>query len=399
MFANFTKIRPNIIADCETYVLRRRARIANIYQAVEAYIAANNIIVSTQMQLTTDSIVRPYIYDLFTTKCIHHAMGMANIIAEHTPYVQVATILPHRLIRITADCVLIATFRNLPGMDKSPDADAFALVPVKLQYVDAQAFAPEIELIEIYHRLYTIQGVADWPVLSGISAAMLDTISFIDGGFIKKKHKGNRGPHESHQADSITKLFAVLEPFSIFIGTSAMHILYNKHHTRVQCIATIGLTKIIKLITQTMGARYTLKNSAMSIPYDNRLQRLVIVHDKSIVGEVYNCAKYEQIPVVRHNGKIVGTQYVLLRFAFIELFLLRLLVSIGALPKQSADHLRANTLRNIFKFRDAGGNFTTDYVGIYADFQLHCRKVRQQSHISRYEPAIYNHINGHYNTM
>jgi hypothetical protein len=148
-----------------------------------------------------------------------------------------------------------------------------------------------------------------------------------------------------------------------------------------------------------MGARYTLKNSAMSIPYDNRLQRLVIVYDKSIVGEVYNCAKYEQIPVVRHNGKIVGTQYVLLRFAFIELFLLRLLVSIGALPKQSADHLRTNTLRNIFKFRDAGGNFTTDYVGVYADFQLHCRKVQQKSHISRYEPEIYKHINGHYNTM
>ena len=178
-----------------------------------------------------------------------------------------------------------------------------------------------------------------------------------------------------------------------------MHILYNKQHTRVQCISATGITKLTKLITQTMGARCSVKQTNVTIPYDTRVQRLVVVCDKSIVGEVYNCAKYEPIPVVRHNGHIVGTQYVLLRFSFIELFLLRLLVAIGALPKHAADNIRATTLRNILKFREFGGNFTTDYVGVYADFQLHCRKVQQNSHISRYEPAIYKHIHGAYTTM
>lgn len=399
MFANFSKIRSHIIADCERYVILRRALKDNIYTATEKYIAENHIIASSQQQLTADPVIRPYIYDLFTQNCVQHAMRLANILAEFTPYIQVTTVLPYKLIRISVDCVTIATFHGLPNIEKTTAAEAFSLVPIKLRYVDAMTFSPEIELIEIYHRLYSITTAADWAILSAIEPAMLDNISFIDGGFMQKKHKphGRNKTHDNHHI--IEKLFKVLVPFSIFIGASAMHILYNKQHTRVQCISTTGITKLTKLITQTMGARCSVKQTNVTIPYDTRVQRLIIVCDRSIVGEVYNCAKYEPIPVVRHNGHIVGTQYVLLRFSFIELFLLQLLVAIGALPKHAADNIRATTLRNILKFREFGGNFTTDYVGVYADFQLHCRKVRQNSHISRYEPAIYKHIHGAYTTM
>lgn len=392
MFANFTTVRDSVIADCEKYVILRRAHKADIYKTTEHYIAANNIIVSMQLRYIAYEILRPYIYDLYTHECIRHAHKLANELAQYSNYVQVSTTIPHKLITVSVDCVIIATFRNLPHVDVD-NSVAFSLVSCKFPYADVLAFSAEVELTEIYHRMYSITSVDDWPKLIAVEKTLCGDIPQADGGAMKRR----KAKHDNYNQAIIDQLYTVLAPFTIFIGTSAMHILHNKPHTRVQCIATVGITKILNIVKKTMGAKCILKNSTVTIPYDCRIKRLLILAGKHIIGEVYNCAKYELTPVIHHNGKIVGTRFVLLRFAYIELFLLRLLTAIGALPEHSAEQLRANVLRQIVRFRECGGDFSTEYIGRHIDFRIYCRKIQQANRIHRYEPAVYKHQHGKYN--
>jgi hypothetical protein len=403
MLSNFDTVRPKMVADCEYYVIKRRSNNAALYQIVEEYIAANNLIVSTQYRRTTEPILQPFVYDLYTDNCKHHAITLANKISVHFKYTQVSVTLPTKLIRISVDCVTVVSFYNLMAIS-AEYKHIYGLVPIKLSHIDAFAFPAEIELIEIYRRMYNLSNVADWPALCRVEASLYDDISFISGGFLKqKKQKKQKYNPKNKQKDTsnrdiIAKLTGILAPSSIFIGFSAMHMLHGKNHSRIQCITTTGLTKLARTIKEIVGRKYTLKKSDASAPYDYRLERLLVLYKKQILAEIYNSAKYEPIPVIRHAGYIIGAKYVLLRFAMLELYLFRVLCSIGALSEPSANALRGNILAQILKFAECGGAFTTDYIGTHKDFQLYCRKTQQEMHVRRYEPRIHLHQHGAYMT-
>ena len=456
MFCEFDKIKDDFMADANRSMVSRRDAYTPIYTAIEEYIHKHNLILSTQNRLRVSAVIGMFTYDIFCHDCVEHATELTNILAELDGYVQLNTILPWRRLVIISRCVPIATVHGLPQIANCNNiASAFEIAVVPGRFRSMLQFASSVELIEVYRRLYSLSTNAEWPDLVDIAATMHDASTYAggsrnrkskhklkpgDGNTIndrdkqkskkdkkdktkskKDKHKSKkdkkdkhrdkqkskknkhdiaRGPivhkknkHDKHR-ELTTKVLDLLAHYVIYIGETAKAILTNKSPGRVKGICTVPCKVIVSTLRESIGALIAVKKTQADVPYDPRMFRYILTMGKIPIAELYNCATYDPIPVIRSSTYMLGNTYVLMRFALIDLYTCRYLQCAGRLSEDTYAGIVKKLTSELRCFRDVGGAFTTDYVGTYVALSVYTKK--HQTKIRRYTPRVYKTQNGEY---
>ena len=411
MFANFDKIGDEVMADCDKSVITRRIPYTAIYTAIEEYINKHRLIVSMQGRLLKSMAAGMFVYDVFCQDCTKTANALANILSELSGYVEMSTKLARQKLIITIRCVLVATFYALPNVIQGPAiaiSEIFTTTNLPGRFCSMLHFSNEIELIEVYHRLYCLHSSADWPDLAARELDMYATITHKRGG----RRKQYRGQHSKVQeagtktekkhigiAEYIATAMHSLAGMAIYIGETAKALLSNKTVTRLQGITWHPIAVAMTTLNGVFGRELSVKKCTIDAPFDVRLRRYTVSIGKHVLIELYNSAKYEPIPVVRFREFMIGNAYVLLRFVLLEMYLIKFLHAVNRLHSVTADALRLKLLSMLLLFRDAPGILTTDYVGTYTPLSVYEKKQQAAVKIKRYVPRLYKLQNGIYRLL
>ena len=171
-------------------------------------------------------------------------------------------------------------------------------------------------------------------------------------------------------APKLTRLqFLISEPIDVFIVT-LRHVV-TKHFPNIPPESIIYVKYPVCLPTDFQIAKYTIY-----------IQR---EGGQDSVADLYNSPAYELIPFRMKNNMKYGNPYVVLRFRFIELWILKLIANID---KNSQNFLAAkmkdliNTIevvRNYILEADPAELFQLeDYVGVYRDEDVVKKKSLQR---------------------
>lgn len=176
---------------------------------------------------------------------------------------------------------------------------------------------------------------------------------------------------------------------------------------RLEFITNIDIYELSKRIERTAidsgmdDAEITYRYFKTNIPNDLRLTKCTLYanrKNKQIpIADVYNSTAFELIPFVKIEEKKIGNLFVLLRFLFIRIWMLKFVLNIKISNQNNADALSntivelieiADNLRELYK--EKLNNPTElfqlhNYDGIYLDPTI---KKKTRKFISDYYPAM-----------
>ena len=126
----------------------------------------------------------------------------------------------------------------------------------------------------------------------------------------------------------------------------------------------------------------TYREQVLHIPKDFRTRRFTFyITVPTLKGtteiafmDVFNGGSFELIPFEKVQTYFIGSQYTLLRFLFIDLFIIRLIKELNLLDSDTLKKKLASLWDDITFVRDnkelAERNFGLNYIGIYHDYSV-----------------------------
>lgn len=336
-----------------------------IYAAIEAYLVKHRLVVSDEQQ---DSI---RMFKVYGPSIFYHANALANVLAKITPWVRLNTDVRDKEFTITIDSSpMVRMFNIHPEFAKIIDpcisANALAIVP------------PEVELVDVYHRLYSPALAKTWESLRQYEdkqwrsfVATRQTIMSCD----------KSGGARLNEHTEIVIAWAKSMPNVVIVGNHAVSCVSE---TKCQISGAVQLivgdTKnaiegLRRYITETIGLETTLKMYELNLPTDHRIRKYVLSvrvgQSMYYVANIFNSPTHELVPY-REIGQLrVGTLCVLLRFLFIDLWFLRMLHHFGVLAEADFTRAIGHLFENIDWVHDKWASEVIDrppiYVGVYKD--------------------------------
>jgi hypothetical protein len=157
---------------------------------------------------------------------------------------------------------------------------------------------------------------------------------------------------------------------------------------------------------------YTLSKSTISlreqelhIPKDFRISRytyyIQIKSERGIVEkpflDLFNCAQFDVIPYQNIDGIQVGYKWVILRFLFIDLWIIKLIKKLGLLTEKILEK-KIEYIWNLVKyFHDNIIDGYIEYLGVYHDYMIDKKMATlSNKRFYTYVPDMYKKINGKY---
>jgi hypothetical protein len=193
--------------------------------------------------------------------------------------------------------------------------------------------SPDIELIDIYHKLYLPQKYSDHDDLHRNEKCVWKEFNNIrEMVIVTPTVKGGKG----QGTNLIEKALEWIKGNDnvVLIGDKAASVMSKRnfnYNNAVQFITGGDIEKSVEELRQyilsSADTETVIKKHNINLPDDYRIIKYTISSkgDNSYIANVYNCASYELVPYIMKEGYKVGTYPVLLRFLFMDIWFLRTL--------------------------------------------------------------------------
>ena len=376
---------PNVLEKALPVIDEDRARYKPIWEIVLEYCKANSIIISDRLTLFKVKKTREQ-YNLYCANPFKHAVHIANqihqVLGEKLLFVK--TVKEHEELSIEIDT---RTLINVFAIERYRKIDAIKLInPVNINGL--LYMPPEIEIIEVLNSLYDVAKFGDWKtLLENDFPQLYDKV-------MVRKAEGVLGAAECKRArkeyvdllklDILQKWLPSREDV-ILVGTWAYHIVAHGLHGRdglcgdvekVQIISHVEPAELLEDLRAFLNIphKITVRENELHIPKDFRTKRSTFYlsidgKDKPVI-DLFNSSSFELIPFYSKNKLLIADNYVIMRFLFIDLWIVRFIEKLGAIPKDLANKKINHILKLVEFFKDLPEEKFVSYIGIYHDYTI-----------------------------
>ena len=348
----------NITKKALEYIANERNQYKVVYETIEAYCRKHKLIVSNKYILCdkADETNNTYkkIYRIYTSNPFRHANNLTNEIYQkmikdyNAKYTRLKTIKENEEFVIEYDLRQMVMMYKLQKHKNKEPIDIIKPISIKnIFYMPS-----EIELIDIYHILYDPSQYSDWDEAIQYEKILFKQVE-------DRKEKGILGASdckerkkqmiESLKIDLITQ-WLINRDNTILIGPWARDWIKvgDKICTNIEKIQIISNThpeellhELKKIVMKISKFEVSMREQELHIPKDFRTNRYTYyinpytthgITEKPFL-DLFNCANFEVVPSIKINGLCIGTKYVILRFLFIDLWIIRIIKSMGLLSQ------------------------------------------------------------------
>lgn len=337
-------------------VADERDKYKTVYETIESYCRENKLILSNRYILCekdddANNIYRK-VYKIYTSNPFRHANSLTNkiyqkMIKEHdAKYTRLKTLKEKEEFVIEYDLRQMAMIYKVQKHKQSEPIDIIKPVNIKnLLYMPS-----EIELIDVYHTLYDPSQYSDWSEAQIYEKLLFKQVEdrkeqgILGAGDCKERKKHMI---EALKIDLVTK-WLVNKDDTILIGPWAHDwIKFGRkvcvNREKVQIISKTQpeelLHELKKIVMEFSKFEVSMREQELHIPKDFRTNRYTYyIHIQTSHGvtekpflDLFNCANFEVVPAIKIDDIHIGTKNVILRFLFIDLWIIRVIKSMGIL--------------------------------------------------------------------
>lgn len=417
---------PDIQNKAKPIIKKERDEYSEIYKIIEEYCEQHEIIISDLYVLLNkkEDIKNIYkkSYSLYCANPLLHSNDLANIIhakgGKLSKFTKLRTIKEKEEFIIEYNTRLIVTFYKVQRFKSNNKKSSFRspndiIKPTKIEnlfYMPA-----EIEMIDIYHNLYDISKIDQYEASLEFEKEMFS--QFIE----RKSILGSSDNCKERKKEFIEalKLSIVNEWLpeqenTVLIGIWAYNWLTLGENIctdleKIQVISEMDQNQLLaslqKYVSKFSKFQITIREQELHIPKDFRTKRFTYyINSSSEKGttekpflDLFNCANFELIPYTKiQHGEThinIGNKYVILRFLFIDLWIIRLIKNMGLLTTEILQKKVDRITSIIDKIRDVLGEKIQDanFIGVYKDYDQ-SKKIDSINQIKKfypYYPEIY----------
>ena len=383
--------------DANTFVMDNdRMLYAPFLEQVERYCQSNLVGSPEQSHiliggdLSIDLLTKPdhkltrdqFVWDLYACDAYGIAKklaeDLANVRSPHIPARTIAlqTNVKHREFTIyvyTRVLLRIYSMERYRGVDLAELAGT-SIVVGPFTHQSIKSISPEMHLIQTYRKLYS-------PAMIGTAEQNLTNEAALIALMPALSNQIDGGDEQLKSVDKILKYLAAKDtPPHVHVGVYAI----NGDKSRLQIITDnidaiyLGVARVIKklrFVKYNLGivGDFQLTNHTI---YDVRGDTQIPCMD------IFNSAQFEMIPFVMRGSERVGNPWVLLRFLFIDMWVLQMIDQFG---KHTNQHKIDKLLRLVTKVRASAlinpvASFQLDnYIGIYMDESIAKKKMIRET--------------------
>ena len=411
-----TDFNSEVVEKASILIKKDRLRFAGVYKTIEDYCKNNGVIISDLNMLLDENKERNFQYELYCEFAYKHAVHLTNAIHSNVgEWVKMKTIVGYQEFSIEYDMRPLVQIYNL---NRPKNIDLYSLIlPVKKK--DLLYMSPEIEIINVYHQLYSPNYSEDWEDLLAYETNLFSAIK-------KRVEEGVFGGGSPRDKTDIQHLkYLVLSEFCsefikdyVVIGHWAVHVMEASKKSvsiiegsveKLQLITSIDIKKSLadlkNFLKKHTNVRITSRKQDLHIPKDFRTNRYTVYiniagKDKAFI-DMFDCGTFELIPYVpvslsveyskkeyartrrsrreRRGGKEfivkIGNPFVLLRFLMIDLWIVRMITEMGYFTNEMLKTKTKYIMHVVEKIKDNSFGlmdkvFGTDYVGVYKDYDI-----------------------------
>lgn len=409
-FINNTLEKANLLIEED------RKKYIKIWEIVNKYCKQNNIIISNKNKLYKLKLIDEQ-YNIYTIDAYYHAVNLSNELHKNLEekLINLNTVKQHEELCIFIDRRPLI---NIFTLKEYPNISVFKIInPVKID--ELYYFPPEIEIIDLYNDLYNPAKFSDWEKIKSNDEPKLYEM------ILARKKEGIYGAGDCKilrkelveilKIDIIQKVLTKFKD-AILIGAWSNNILTKgvlnicADEEKIQIISDKSTNEIIDLIQSNINIKHKIisKIQDLNIPKDFRTNRVTLylqiqtntgTIDKPFL-DIFNSTSFELIPYYEVDNINIGDKYVILRFLFIDLWIIKIVEKLGYLDKNVTNEKINRILGLIQRFRNMPEKIIK-YKGIFHDYSID-KKIYNLIHSSfkpKYIPEKYYKEQGKYYTV
>ena len=374
----------NTLEKANTLIDEDRKKYIRIWEIVDDYCKKNNIILSNRNKLYKIKSIDEQ-YNLYINNLFYHAVNLTNELHKglEEKLINLNTIKLHEELSIYIDSrplINIFTIKEYPNINYMQ-----IIYPIKINEI--YYFPPEIEIIETYNDLYNPAKFTEWDKLLDIDEPKLFNM------VIERKKEGIYGAADCKilrkEIIEILKIDIIQKVLNdeniILIGSWANNIIHKgilnicADEEKIQIITNKTPEYLIEIIQNKINPTNKIisKKQDLNIPKDFRTNRstlyMQIKTNRGIIDkpflDIFNSTTFELIPYYKLDGINIGSKFVIIKFLFIDLWIVRIIEKLGYLNKTITNEKIDRILGLIQKFRNKQNEMIL-YTGVYHDYSI-----------------------------
>jgi hypothetical protein len=385
----------NVVDESKPIINEDRTKYKPFWEHTLNYCKTNNIIISDRLSLFKDKKIRE-VYNLYSMNPFRHSVQLANYLHEHTgeKLLSVMTVKENEEFTINIDSRALI---NIYVIQKYRKLDAVKLInPVEIN--GNKYIPPEIEIIEVYSDLYNPAKFGDWETLKN------NDLELLYDKIIDRKKQGILGAGDCQRQrreymdilkiDIIQKWIPEKEHVML-IGVWAYNLLTRglkkicTDSEKIQIISDSDPISVLDSIRTELNIPHKIivKEQDLHIPKDFRTKRytfyLIIDESEKAFMDMFNSAAFELVPYHTHEKINIGDNYVILKFLFIDLWIVRLIEKLGIINTAVYTRKLNYLISIIDKVKNMKEVDRISYMGIFHDYAID-KKIFKMEHNSVY---------------
>lgn len=397
MFSQFLNSFDTLIEKAKLSEHIKRDEFIPIHNIIKKYSIDNKLILSNpEILIEQKNDHRKYV--IYGESIFKHANNLANALSKVNIYVLMYTNEKNQ------DFVISINGNALVQLYSIRSKLINMIQPVVINNI--LVYPPEFELIDIYHKLYSPSHAESWEKLKKLELPVKKML------YSRKKIIGGKPNKKRFIFDN--KLFLRWlkgRQDCVLIGVIAIDILTKNtiHNQKLQIITYSPIDTIVSelenIVFQFAGTKTFHKTHNANISIEPRISKTVIsvkINGKNIhLVEIFNNAQFELIPYTVFGGYKIGYPEVLNMFLLLDIYLLRILNSMGFLPSHILEKNICIALLNMKKIDAIDINIyaTEEYLGKYIDYTIYIKKKSLNNDFYPYNPEKCRFLKGNYRTF
>jgi hypothetical protein len=379
------------------FVKADRLQYKHVFQTVFQEIKNENVLVSDINLLLSNKYPRESII-LYAETPFTLAKKIADVLVKKTKFVKVRNIVDNRLYEIIYDGRKLI---KIYWLEKYMDLHIYDIIDFQ-NVGNLRVIPPEIELILIYQNLYIPNKVDEWKDLLEVEA-QLSLIKTGAGISTRGAPDSIKYCCKSKRIESLIclkkKILPLLEEYVIVGDLGIKLILHKIQSATVNPIEPLIITEedleVIQVISENLIeedfkkiSSYLSTFTKCKLSYtkrhiyvigDPRLNKYTIYIKYPTLDSfvekpllhIYDCARYDLVPYVKYKLPMdtllkfksdlkVGNSYVLLRFLYVDLWVLKIINHFKPVDRKKAE---GAIISNITKIKKNLSVFGLNYYG------------------------------------
>lgn len=342
---DYTELRE----EADKYIQAERRQYLDVYKVIDKYIANEEILVGGQMGVNLLYGIdnsENYSYDLFTSNAFKHANELSNKLTKRSPgrIVRLVTVAPYKVYHIFVDTRMMVA---LNGVKVRSGTNYLRLVePVEkpLRTRKVLVVSPEIQLLDIYRKLYLPNYAGEWEKLVNNETKMFSMV-------LSRKQKIKKEGGATPQREKIDGALMdyISQSNKLLIGDHACEILLGIKSTanfiEVLSFAPLqdDIEEIKMLVKKITSEPVNASTRNLEVIGDYRLSRTTIKlgHDRpKEILYIYNSTDYDLIPynILESTSRTlwIANPFVILRFLLVNMWMIRRVRELGLIDEKFA---------------------------------------------------------------